>query len=99
MRLVLALACSTVACSTQPAAAPKPDPSGTCYDGQIVGAKVSACAEGKACVLAPEGPACVAASSAEQKEPCGTISCGIGCACSGDTPNECVCMELGPKPK
>ena len=100
MRVALGFFPSLVlACATQPPAAPKPDPNGGCYDGQLVAGVVVPCAQGKACVLASEGPSCVASAAAEQKEPCGTISCGVGCACSGDTPNECVCMELGPKTK
>lgn len=97
MRTILLVVALVGCTASPPAATAKPDPNGTCYDGKLVGGEAIPCAGGSACALVADKPACLAAKDVEQKEPCGNVQCGVGCACSGDTPNECVCMQLGPK--
>lgn len=72
---------------------PNPPTTGACTNGALLGSKRVDCAPSRACVLADDGPKCVA--HAELEEPCGMISCGAGCTCSGVGSHECVCPKLG----
>ncbi len=83
-----------VACTEAKAPSPPPPTHGVCYDGALLGGKEVPCTT--ACIRKDKDLACVALAEADQKEACGTITCGAGCSCSSEAPNSCICPQLGP---